>query len=111
MQSEKPARKRQAIGLPTDVQAILATSQAIETMMSTAIYSDGSLKPEAFRALLKLKDINLEQFAQSHGVTGAMIHRVINRQERSQRLELALAELLGLAPERVWGSRVTKSVA
>ena len=54
MPSQKPRGKRLAYGLPHSTEAILATASEVQRMMASGLNPDGSLKPQAIRALLKV---------------------------------------------------------
>ncbi len=110
MLPEKAPRKRAAYGLPPSTQAILATASDVQHLMSNGINLDGSLKPEAVRALLKLKGINVRVLAETHGYTDPYFHQVINRDCRDVVVEDVLAETLGLEADRIWG-RLRKEIA
>lgn len=103
MLPQKPARKRAAYGLPPSVQSILATAADVQQMVSHGINPDGSLKPEAIRALLKLKGINVKALAETHGYSDPYFHQVINREYKDARVEDVIAEALGLLADRIWG--------
>ncbi len=103
MLPEKPLRKRAAYGLPPSVQAILATAADVQQMISHGINPDGSLKPEATRALLKLKGVNVKALAETHGYTDPYFHQVINREYRDAKVEDIIAATLGLLSDRIWG--------
>lgn len=100
-------RKRQAFGLSEDVQAILSTAAAVQNMLASGINTDGSLKPEGIRALLKLKDISISSIAAEHGVSLEYTIQVINRQRGGRAVEDLIAEKLGLPSDQVWGRRST----
>ncbi|WP_306590272.1 discoidin domain-containing protein [Geothrix sp. 21YS21S-4] len=87
MLPEKPARKRAAYGLPPSVQSILATAADVQQMVSQGINPDGSLKPEAMRALLKLRGVNLRALAETHAYSDAYFHQVLNRECRDVAVE------------------------
>lgn len=103
MPLEKPVRKRAAYGLPPSVQSILATAADVQQMISHGINPDGSLKPEAKRALLKLKGVNVKVLAESHGYTDPYFHQVINRECKDAVVEDIIATALGLLSDRIWG--------
>lgn len=103
MTPSKPVRKRAAYGLPPSVQAILATAADVQQMISHGINPDGSLKPEAIRALAKLKGIQIKALAETNGYTDPYFHQVINRECRDVDVEDILADALGLASDRMWG--------
>ena len=103
MLPEKAPRKRAAYGLPTSVQAIVATASDVQQMLAHGINTDGSLKPEALRALLKLKSVSLRSLAETSGYSDAYFHQVIDRIRRDMRVEDVIAGCLGLEADRIWG--------
>jgi lambda repressor-like predicted transcriptional regulator len=103
MLPEKLPRKRAAYGLPPSVQSILATAADVQQMISHGINPDGSLKPEAMRALLKLKGVNLKALAETNGYSDPYFHQVINREYRDVVVEDVIAGCLGLLSDRIWG--------
>lgn len=105
MTFESAPRKRAAYGLPPSTQAILKTASDVQSLMSNGINLDGSLKPEAIRALLKLKNINLKALAETSGYTDPYFHQVINRECRDVTVEDAIARALGLDADQIWGRR------
>lgn len=111
MTVEKQPRKRRAYGLPANVEAIVATSTDVAKIMASGIRADGSLKPEAIRALLKAKAVDIKAFSELHGITDATTHQVINRQRRIARIEDMLAAALGMDPDRVWGRQPVEQSA
>ena len=110
MLPEKAPRKRAAYGLPISVQAIVATASDVQQMISHGINQDGSLKPEAIRALLKLKCVGLRSLAETSGYSDAYFHQVIDRIRRDARVEDVIAGCLGLEADRIWG-RQAKEIA
>ena len=107
MTAKVTRRKRQAFGLSTDVQAILSTSSAVQNMLASGINTDGSLKPEGIRALLKLKGITISALAAERGITVQYVLQVIDRQRGGRAVEDLIAEKLGLPADQVWGRRST----
>lgn len=105
MLSEKSPRKRVAYGLPVSVDAIVATASDIQTLMADGIRPDGSLKPEAIRALLKMKGKSVKVLAETHGYSDAYFHQVIDRIRRDVTVEDAIAKCIGLEANRTWGRR------
>lgn len=103
MLPQKAPRKRVAYGLPPSVKAILATASDVQGLMSDGINPDGSLKPEAVRALLKVKSISVRELAETSGYTDAYFHQVINRDRRDAVVEDVVAGVLGLEADRIWG--------
>ncbi len=107
MTAKRIRRKRQAFGLSADVQAILSTSSAVQNMLASGINTDGSLKPEGIRALLKLKGITISSLASERGVSVEYMIQVINRQRGGRAVEDLIAEKLGLPADQIWGRRAT----
>lgn len=110
MLPEKPARQRAAYGLPADMSAFLKSTQDLQTIMAGGVNADGSLKPQAIRALLKFKGVDLKPLAELHGYHDTYLHQVIDRTRRDTRVEDLLAESLGLEANRLWARRM-KGVA
>lgn len=113
MSSQTPPRKGAASGLPTNVPAILATAADVQQMISHGINSDGSLSPEAFRALLKLKGVNLKALTELNGFQDPIFHQVINREFQNETVQNIIAEVLGLSADadRIWGRQAKNSAA
>jgi len=105
MLPEKAPHKRAAYGLPMDVRAVVATASDIQGLMADGINPDGSLKPEAIRAVLKLKGQSIKILAETHGYSDAYFHQVIERQRRDARVEDIIAERIGLEANRIWSRR------
>lgn len=107
MLPQTPRRKGVANGLPTNVQAILATAADVQQIISHGINPDGSLKPEAFRGLLKIKGVNVKALTELHGFVDPIFHQVINREFRNETVENIIADVLGMSTEadRIWGRR------
>lgn len=103
MSLERRHFKVSSVGLPVDVEAILSTAADVQKMVSYGINTDGSLKPEAIRALLKLRSINIRALAELHGYTDPQFHQVINREYADRAVQDVLAEALGLPADRIWG--------
>jgi lambda repressor-like predicted transcriptional regulator len=74
-------------------------------MLTDGINPDGSLSPEAIRALLKFKGLTISPIARATGFTDAQYHQVINREYRNETIEDSIAEALGLksSSARIWG--------
>lgn len=98
-------RKGQATGLSTDVEAIMATAADVQRLVAHGINVDGSLKPEAIRALLKLKGLNIRAMAELHGYTDPQFHQVINQEYNDHAVQDIIAENLGLPADRIWGRK------
>jgi len=96
MLPEKRPRKRAAYGLPPDMAAFLKSTQDLQTIMAGGVNSDGSLKSQAIRALLKFKGVDLKPLAELHGYHDTYLHQVIDRVRRDVRVEDILAASLGL---------------
>jgi lambda repressor-like predicted transcriptional regulator len=111
MVPQKPRRKRQAYGLSPSLDAMMATATEIQRLMAPGINADGSLKPEAIRALLKVKQVNLRDLAASIGKRDAYLHHVITRLVRDVWVENRIAEALGLDPDRIFARRRESSAA
>lgn len=105
MLPESAPRKRAAYGLPPSPQAILQTASDVQSLMASGINLDGSLRPEAIRALLKLRGINLRSLAETSGYTDPYFHQVINRECRDVVVEDVIAEALGMDADRIWARR------
>jgi len=73
---------------------------------ANAMRPDGSMKPEAIRAFLKLAKINISELARQNGVTPPWIHKVINRQALGTKTRRLIAQALGLSYRQVWGEAV-----
>ncbi len=107
MLPENPPRKRAAYGLPADAKAVVAMASGIQDLMADGINLDGSLKPAAIRALLKLKGKSIKILAESHGYSDAYFHQVIERVRRDMAVEDILADCIGLKADRMWGRSST----
>ncbi len=105
MSPELQPRKRPAYGLPVSVDAIVATASDIQTLMAEGIRPDGSLKPEAIRALLKLKGKNVKLLAETSSYSDAYFHQVIDRVRKDATVEDVIAESIGIKADRIWGRR------
>jgi len=102
-----PRRKGAAYGLPVNIPSVLATASDVQQMISHGINPDGSLSPEAIRALLKLKGIQIRTLAELHGMADPILHQVINREFRNEAVENVIAEALRFNADRMWGRRST----
>lgn len=98
-------RKGMGVGLSPDVEAIMTMAADVQRMVAQGINPDGSLKPEAIRALLKLRGVNIRALAELHGYTDPQFHQVINRDYPDKAVQDLLADALGLPAVRVWGRR------
>ncbi len=105
MSPEPSQRKRAAYGLPPSPQAILQTASDVQSLMANGINLDGSLRPEAIRALLKLRNVNLRALAETNGYADPYIHQVINRERHDVVVENILAAAMGLDADRIWARR------
>ena len=105
MNHETQPRKRVAYGLPVSVDAIVATASDIQTLMAEGIRPDGSLKPEAIRALLKMKGKSVKIMADTSGYSDAYFHQVIDRTRRDATVEDVIAASIGIVADRIWGRR------
>jgi len=103
MTQKIPSGKGVAIGLPANVEAVIKTAAEVQKVMANGINSDGSLKPEAIRALIKIKGINLKVLAETHGFFDTQIHRIINREYPDTRVRRLLAKTLEVPYECIWG--------
>jgi len=79
------------------------TAAEFQKRIAQKINSDGSLKPEAIRSLLKLEGINLRVLAETNGYVDPWIHQVINRQYPDIRVRKLLADAIGIPYECLWG--------
>jgi lambda repressor-like predicted transcriptional regulator len=107
---EKAPRKRAAYGLPADMETFLRTTQDIQMMLVKGIRQDGSLKPEAIFALLKLKQVYVRTLAETHGYSREYFRQVINRERKDIKVENIIAEKLHLEANRMWGRRMLEAV-
>jgi len=105
MLPEKRPRRRLAYGLPADFALVLKTAQDVQTIMVQGINSDGSLKPQTIRALLRFKGIEVTALAETHGYSEAYFRQVVDRIRRDIRVEDAIALALDLEAGRIWGRR------
>lgn len=105
MTRKRPRPRGAAPGLPTHVPSILATAANVQQMIAQGINPDGSLSPEAFRALLKLKGVSIMSLVKTYGFTDPQYHQVINREYRNEVIENVIADALGLraSADRIWG--------
>jgi len=104
MPQETPLCKGAAIGLPEiDIAAVVKTAAEIQKLIATGINPDGSLKPEAIRALLKLKGVNLTILAETNRFVDPWFHRIINRESPDPRVRKLISDAIGLPYECVWG--------
>ncbi|WLT30752.1 helix-turn-helix domain-containing protein [Geothrix sp. PMB-07] len=110
MLPEKPSRKRVAYGLSANAKSVVETASSIQGLMADGINLDGSLKPAAIRALLKLKGQGIRVLAESNGYSDAYFHQVIERIRRDVDVEDILARCIGLEADRIWG-RQSSNVA
>ena len=101
--SQETPQKGEAAGLFAAPLAWLQSTQAIQTIMSSGVNEDGSLRPEAIFALMKFCRIDASTLAREHGVSRQFVQSVINRRKRSSRIEDAIARGLRMPPEQVWG--------
>lgn len=111
MPPQKPRRKRLAYGLPYSTEAILATASEVQRLMAPGVNPDGSLKPEAIRALLKVKGVNLKALAELHGKFDTYFHAVIMRENHDELVENIIAAALGMDADRIWGRRSVEQTA
>lgn len=111
MSPQKPRRKRLAYGLPHNTEAILATAGEVQRLMATGMNPDGSLKPQAIRALLKVKGIKLRVLAETHGKFDTYFHAVIMRENHDPLVEDIIAQALGMDADRIWGRRSVEQTA
>lgn len=105
MTREKTPNKGTAIGLSSDVEAIMSTVTDVQRMVARGINPDGSLRPEAIRALLKLRGHNIRALAETNGYSDPQFHQVINREYRDRAVEDIIARALDLDADRIWGRR------
>jgi lambda repressor-like predicted transcriptional regulator len=105
MLTGKPPRKREAYGLPADIATALRTIQDVQTIMAQGVNMDGSLKPQAIRALLKFKGREITALAETSGFSEAYFRQVIDRIRRDRRVEDAIALALDLEADRIWARR------
>ena len=105
MTRKRPRPRGAAPGLPAHIPSILATAANVQEMIAQGINPDGSLSPEAIRALLKFKGVDIRALAKATGYTDPQFHQVINREYRNEAIENAIAEALGLkaSADRIWG--------
>jgi lambda repressor-like predicted transcriptional regulator len=108
MQENQP-QPGAAGGLPMNLQAALATAFHVQQLVVPGINPDGSLRPEAFRALMKLKGVNIRALAELHGFDDSTFHHVVNRLYRNEVAENIIAEALGLraVADLIWGRRAS----
>lgn len=105
MLSEKTSQEGLAIGLSTNLAAYLASTQDLQRILAHGVNPDGSLKPEAIRALLKFRGMDVKAMAELYGTSDQYFHQVLNRHRRDRRVEDLIAEKLGLSADRVWGRK------
>lgn len=89
-----------------DVDAVIKTVGEIQRKWSGKINTDGSLKPEGIRALLKLEGVDLKALAERNGFVDPWLHRVINRECPDPRVRRLIAEAIGIPYECIWGEVV-----
>jgi hypothetical protein len=94
-----------AHGLPDDEDPRLESLFGLQKAFAGAVNPDGSLKPEAIKALFERFRMEIKSFAASQGVSDAYIHAIIARRKRDTRIEDAIAERLGFEPDRMWGRK------
>lgn len=92
-------------GLPQQFTAKLETMLDLQRICSETVNSDGSLKPEGWRALLQASNLDLAVFVPYLGVSSSFISQVISRRKRSRKVEDTLAEFFHLDADRVWGRK------
>lgn len=92
-----------AYGLPASEEARLESFFGIQKAFAGAVNPDGSLKPEAIKALFERFRIDIKTFAELQGVSDAYVHAVIARRKRDARIEDAIAVRFGFEPNRMWG--------
>jgi len=103
MTPEKAPRKRAAYGLPADLKLFLKSTQDVQSVIAGGVNQDGSLKPQAIRALLKFLGVEIKPLAELNGYSDAYFHQVIDRIRRDVSVENAIASTLGLEADRIWG--------
>lgn len=111
MNPKKAARKPVAYGLPTSLEAIIATSADVQKVMATCINADGSLKPEGIRSLLRARCVDIKALAKLHGTSDQYLHQVINRQRQDLVIEDLIAEKLGADANRIWGRQAVEGLS
>lgn len=95
--------KRAANGLPENLNDFLKSTQDVQFVMASGVNPDGSLKPQAIRALLKFMGVELRSLAASASYSDAYFHQVIDRHRKDLAVENLIAERLGLDADRIWG--------
>jgi len=103
--TRRNVHKRVAYGLPASEEARMESFYGIQKAFAGAVNPDGSLKPEAIKALFERFRINFKTFAELLGVSDAYVHAVIARRKRDARIEDAIAQRLGFDPNRLWGRK------
>jgi len=109
MIAEKPESKRAAYGLPPDMQAVLRSTQELQSFFLNGFRQDGSYKPETINAVLRYKRVNVAALAGLHGYSDVYFWRVINREKKDVKVENIIAERLGIDPDRMWGRRLLEA--
>lgn len=105
MLTETNPRKGEAVGLSPNVEAILATAAGVQSLIANGINPDGSLKTEAIRALLKLRNINIMALAEANGFDDSQFHQVLNKDYANPVIQAIIAAAIGLPVERIWGQK------
>lgn len=98
MESEKSPVKGLAIGLSRQVSLCY-----VQRLMEPFVNEDGSLKPEAIRALFTSSSIAIAAFARTQGVSDSYVQAVISRRRPDRRIQDAIAGLFGMDSNLMWG--------
>jgi lambda repressor-like predicted transcriptional regulator len=62
------------------------------------------LRPHEIYGRLLIRGVNSDALGRELGVTGRMVRLVITRKGTSRRVQEAIAQVLGLSYQRVWGN-------
>jgi len=103
MMAKKSQDKRLASGLSGDPLVWLQSTQDVQRIMAEGVNSDGTLKPETVRALLKFRGVDIMRFARERAVSHSYVHQVIDRKRSDQAIEDAIAACLQMEAGRIWG--------
>jgi lambda repressor-like predicted transcriptional regulator len=100
---EKTPKKGVAYDLFLNFETYMRSTQDAQLILMHGIREDGSFKPEAIRALLRFKKVNITALAVANGFSETFFRRVINCEKKNVKIENIIAEHVGIEPDRMWG--------
>lgn len=104
MESGNPHGKGLAIGLSRQVSLCI-----VQRLLEPVVNEDGSLKPEAIRALFTSSNTAIAAFARAQGVSDSYVQAVISRRRPDRRIQDAIAALFGMDSNLMWGREAQAS--